>query len=226
MMKPPVRPRRGGTRPKSGDSGAIVPAAGATTTATAGGSDSGRRRSGLVILPLLVFLGLAAVFGAELISGGDDALPSVLINRPAPPTDLPPLDGLVAAGEPVPGFSSADFAGEVSLVNVFGSWCAACVDEHPTLMALAGNERFQILGLNYDDVPSSALAWLNRYGNPFDAVGVDHTNRTAIDWGVYGAPETFIVDREGIVRYKVVGPLLGGALDRFIAELETVLAEG
>ena len=156
-----------------------------------------------VLLPLLLFLGLAAVFFAQLISGRDiSAVPSALIGRPAPQTSLPPLEGTG-----LPGLESSDFAGKVTLVNVWASWCAPCRQEHPLLYELSQDKRFSIAGLNYKDRPENARRFLGELGNPFKAIGVDDAGRAAINWGVYGVPETFLVGKDGKIAYKHVGPL-------------------
>jgi len=163
-----------------------------------------RRRSRLllVLLPLGIFVALAAIFLLQLLSGRDaSVVPSALLGEPAPQTDLPPLEGTG-----LPGLSSADFAGKVTLVNVWGSWCLPCRQEHPILMQLARDERIVIAGMNYKDEPENARRFLGDLGNPFDAIGVDPSGRTAIDWGVYGVPETFLVGPDGTILYKHVGP--------------------
>ena len=154
------------------------------------------RRSGVriaVILPLLVLLALAALFWSRLGSGDPSQLPSALIGRPVPATDLPPIAGLTRDGQPVAGLAAADFAGKVMLVNVWASWCVPCHDEAPLLMKLAEDPRIRIAGINYKDQPDNARRFLGRYGNPFAASGADPNGRAAIEWGVYGVPETFVV---------------------------------
>jgi len=161
-----------------------------------------RRWNWLAILPLVVFAGLATVFLIQLRSGEDSSfVPSVLIGREAPATNLPPL-----AGSDLPGLASADFKGHVTLVNVWASWCAPCREEQPLLMTLKGDPRFRLAGLNYKDKPENALRFLGEMGNPFAAIGVDANGRTAIDWGVYGVPETYLVGKDGRILYKHVGP--------------------
>jgi cytochrome c biogenesis protein CcmG/thiol:disulfide interchange protein DsbE len=165
-------------------------------------SPTKRQRSWLALLPLVVFAGLAAIFFIQLRSGEDSSfVPSVLIGREAPATNLPPL-----AGSDLPGLASADFKGHVTLVNVWASWCAPCREEQPLLMKLKGDPRFRLTGLNYKDKPENALRFLGEMGNPFAAIGVDGTGRTAIDWGVYGVPETYLVGKDGRILYKHVGP--------------------
>ncbi len=167
-----------------------------------------RPRRLLALVPLLAFLALAGVFMTQLLSGRDvSAVPSALIGHPAPPTHLPPL-----GAASLPGLDSAAFAGKVTLVNVFASWCAPCREEHPLLLGLAGDDRFTIAGLNYKDRPENARRFLGELGNPYSAIGIDEAGRTAIDWGVYGVPETFLVGREGTILYKHVGPLTDSAV--------------
>jgi len=184
------------------------------------------RRRWVVIVPLVLFAALAAVFLLRLGNVGDPSLiPSALIGSPAPEMDLPPLDGLTANGVRLAGLTDEDLRGEVTLVNVWGSWCPPCRQEHPYLLALADDDRFRIAGLNYKDEAADALGFLDELGNPYDAVGVDRSGRNAIDWGVYAAPETFIVDREGVIRYKVIGPVgLVISLDDLMVEIENALA--
>jgi cytochrome c biogenesis protein CcmG, thiol:disulfide interchange protein DsbE len=166
-----------------------------------------KRRSIFVMLPLLVFLALAALMFFRLGSGDPSRIPSALIGHSIPPTDLPPLAGLERDGRPVPGLTDDTFKGTVTLVNVWASWCVPCHDEAPLLDRLSKDKRIQIVGINYKDSPDNARRFLNRYGNPFAAAGTDSNGRTAIDWGVYGVPETFLVGRDGRIAYKLVGPI-------------------
>ena len=157
------------------------------------------KRGWIFLLPAAVFAVLAVGFYVGL--GIDlNVLPSPLIDQPAPAFALPPL----AEGEQ--GFSSADLAGHVSLVNTFASWCTPCRAEHPVLNALAQTRRVPIYGIAYKDKPDAARAWIAALGNPYAGIGTDD-GRVGIAWGVYGVPETFIVDRTGRIRYKHVGPL-------------------
>ena len=173
-------------------------------------------------LPLLLFLALSAVFLMQLFSGKDTSLvPSALIGRSAPQTDLPPLEGMN-----LPGLSSDAFSGRVTLVNVWGSWCLPCRQEHPLLMQLATDKRVVIAGLNYKDKPENARRFLGDLGNPYDAIGVDQNGRAAIDWGVYGVPETFLVGPDGTIRYKHVGPFTPESIrESLMPEIEKALAE-
>lgn len=164
-------------------------------------------RRWLMLAPLAVFGLLAVLFLVRLGSGDPSRIPSALIGRAAPDTVLPPLDGLVAAGKAVPGLSPDTLKGRVSVVNVWASWCVPCHDEAPLLMEMAKDTRFQIVGLNYKDTTDNARRFLGRYGNPFSAIGADSNGRAAIEWGVYGVPETFVVARDGTIAYKLVGPI-------------------
>lgn len=185
-----------------------------------------RRPRIALLLPLVLFAGLAAVFLARLLSGGDPtAIPSVLVDKPVPEFSLPGLDGLAREGAPVPGLASADLKGGVSLVNIFASWCVPCRQEHPLLETLAGDKRIRVLGINYKDAPENALKFLRDLGNPYAAIGVDERGRASIDWGVYGVPETFLVDRDGIIRHKIIGPLTPQVLsDLLLPEIEKLTA--
>ncbi|MGE0501066.1 MAG: DsbE family thiol:disulfide interchange protein [Rhizobiaceae bacterium] len=180
---------------------------------------SGRRL--VLLVPLVLFLILAGVFLYRLATGGDiSRIPSALIGEPAPATMLSPLDGTG-----LPGLDSTIFAGKVTLVNVFASWCAPCRDEHPMLMALAQDERFSIWGMNYKDNPANALTFLTGLGNPYRAIGADTNGRAGIDWGVYGVPETFVVGKDGAILYKHVGPLTPEAVvATLMPEIEKALA--
>jgi cytochrome c biogenesis protein CcmG/thiol:disulfide interchange protein DsbE len=168
---------------------------------------AGSRRRLLVILPLLVFIALAALFFYRLGSGDPSRIPSALIGRPVPQTNLPPVAGLVQDGKPLPGINAADFKDNVTLVNVWASWCVPCHDEVPMLDELAKDKRIRLVGINYKDQADNARRFIGRYGNPFSAVGADPNGRAAIEWGVYGVPETFVVGRDGRIAYKLVGPI-------------------
>jgi cytochrome c biogenesis protein CcmG, thiol:disulfide interchange protein DsbE len=178
----------------------------------------------LVLLPLIVFGGLAALFLAGLLGGDRSRLPSALLGQPAPAVTLAPLDGLVRDGVPVPGFGGGDLrAGKVRLVNVFASWCAPCHAEHPFLMELARDSRIAILGINQKDTTENARRFLGARGNPYAAVGIDPAGRASIEWGVYGVPETFIVKGDGMIAYKLVGPVTEANLAVLKAEIEKAL---
>jgi cytochrome c biogenesis protein CcmG, thiol:disulfide interchange protein DsbE len=166
------------------------------------------RRNRLVpLLPLIGFLVLAALFLVRLGSGDPGRIPSALIGRPAPMTSLPPVPGLERDGKPLPGLDPGEFQGHVSLVNVWASWCVPCHDEVAFLQQLAQDPRIRLVGINYKDQPDNARRFLNRYGNPFAAAGADENGRAAIEGGVYGVPETFVVGRDGRIAFKLVGPI-------------------
>jgi cytochrome c biogenesis protein CcmG/thiol:disulfide interchange protein DsbE len=166
----------------------------------------GKRRL-LVLLPLVVFLALAALLFFRLGAGDPSRIPSALIGRAAPATELPAVAGLERNGQPVPGIVPADFKDAVTVLNVWASWCVPCRDEAPLLIKLAGDKRIRLVGINYKDQADNARRFLGRFGNPFAASGADASGRAAIEWGVYGVPETFIVGRDGRIAYKLVGPL-------------------
>jgi cytochrome c biogenesis protein CcmG/thiol:disulfide interchange protein DsbE len=188
-------------------------------------SDSrvGRTRAAL-LLPLIVFLALAALFFFRL--GGDpQRIPSALIGHPIPATNLPPIVGLTRNGKAVPGLSDSAFAGNVTLVNVWASWCVPCHDEVPFLEQLGEDPRIRLVGINYKDDPENARRFIGRYGNPFAAIGGDASGRAAIDWGVYGVPETFIVGRDGRIAYKLVGPITAANFETMLKpQIEKALA--
>jgi len=135
---------------------------------------------------------------------------------------LPPLEGLIRDGKPVPGLDPAKFQGNVTIVNVWASWCVPCRDEAAQLLKLSADKRFRIAGINYKDETENARRFLGRFGNPYAEVGVDKAGRAAIDWGVYGVPETFIVGRDGKIVFKLVGPLTEENFDAFKREIEKV----
>ena len=185
------------------------------------------RRLWLMALPLVAFAALAALFWFGLQAGDPSKIPSALIGRPAPQTVLPALDGLVVNGSPVPGLDLNGFKGKVSLVNVWASWCVPCHDEAPLLTQLGQDKRLQLVGINYKDAPDNARRFLGRYGNPFGIVGVDSNGRAAIEWGVYGVPETFIVGRDGTILYKLVGPVTPENIDTVLKpEIDKALGAG
>ena len=191
-------------------------------TSVSGGGPEKKRFNLLILLPLLAFIGLAALFLYRLGTGDPSVLPSALIGRPAPVTDLPPLPGVERNGKPIPGVSNATFQGAVTLVNVWASWCVPCRDEVPFLEQLSKDKRIQLVGINYKDAPDDARRFLNRFGNPFIANGRDASGRTSIDWGVYGVPETYLIGRDGRIAYKLVGPVTA---DNLIHTLEPEIAK-
>ncbi|MCB1504201.1 MAG: DsbE family thiol:disulfide interchange protein [Hyphomicrobiaceae bacterium] len=187
----------------------------------------GRQRSGFVVLPVAIFFGLAIMFAFALFSGDPSKLPSALIGRPAPQVDFAPLEGLKHAEQQVPGFTAKELAeGNVHVVNFWASWCIPCVQEHPYLVELQKRTGVAIMGVNYKDGADDGRRFIGRYGNPFKAVGVDPLGRGAIEWGVYGMPETFIVDGSGRIAFKQVGPITNeAALEKMIAEIEKARAK-
>jgi cytochrome c biogenesis protein CcmG/thiol:disulfide interchange protein DsbE len=176
------------------------------------------RRRFLLALPAAGFAGLAGLLAWGL--GRDPSrVPSALIGQPVPKFSLPPVKGRVL------GLSNADLIGEVSLVNVFASWCVACREEHPLLLQLAHDRAVTIHGLNYEDAPDNAARWLDTMGDPYTRTGADRDGRVAIDWGVYGVPETFVVGSDGIIAFKQIGPLTQEALAEIILPLIARLRE-
>jgi cytochrome c biogenesis protein CcmG/thiol:disulfide interchange protein DsbE len=205
------------------------------------GSVSRRNRRVLVLLPLAAFLGLATLFTTRFVDvtfdGSDpfvhftfvvpetSRIPSALIGREAPATDLPAVVGLERDGKAIPGIAAADFKSAVTVLNVWASWCVPCHDEAPLLMQLARDSRIRVVGINYKDQADNARRFLGRYGNPFIASGADANGRAAIEWGVYGVPETFIVGRDGKITYKMIGPITPENLERVMKpEIEKALA--
>ncbi|MAN47716.1 MAG: DsbE family thiol:disulfide interchange protein [Hyphomonas sp.] len=182
---------------------------------------SGKQRKSLrlvLFIPLAAFIALAAVFVWGL-SRDPSQIPSQLIGKPVPEFALPPVEGRTL------GLSSADLKGEVSLVNVFASWCLPCREEHPLLMNLMENGIVPVYGINYKDRPQDAARWLGALGDPYTRTGADIEGRVAIDWGVYGVPETFVVDRDGTIVYKHIGPLTETALQETLLPLVGRLQE-
>ena len=166
----------------------------------------------LVILPLAASIIVGAALAWSLTRNPRE-IPSALVGKPVPAFDLPAVEGRSA------GLSSADLAGEVSLVNVFASWCTACREEHPLFLELKAEGSVPIHGLNYKDKPADAAGWLNTLGDPYARAGADRDGRVAIDWGVYGVPETFVVSAEGRIVHKHIGPLTRRDLDETILPL-------
>jgi cytochrome c biogenesis protein CcmG/thiol:disulfide interchange protein DsbE len=166
------------------------------------------RRILLAVLPLVLLVGLIAVFAMNM-DRDPSLVRSVLINKPAPVTTLPAIEGLDR-----PGITPALLQGQVSVVNVFASWCVPCRDEHPVLVELRQRAGVQLIGINQKDAPENARAFLTELGNPYDAVGADKDGRLSIDWGVYGVPETFIVNAAGVITYKHIGPMTLESLEK------------
>ncbi|MEQ9145982.1 MAG: DsbE family thiol:disulfide interchange protein [Parvibaculaceae bacterium] len=160
------------------------------------------------LLPVAGFLALAALFLVAIYGGDPSEVPSALLNKPVPAFDLPPVEN-----SGVPGFSDEDLRqGHVTVVNVWASWCVPCRQEHPLLEVLARESGVPLFGLNYKDGADAAQRFLATLGNPFARVGADTSGRVAIDWGVYGVPETFVVDGEGRIVLKHIGVLTPEAL--------------
>jgi cytochrome c biogenesis protein CcmG/thiol:disulfide interchange protein DsbE len=195
------------------------------TNQTAETARIGGRRV-LVLAPLVVFLGLVLLFLFRLDAGDPSLIPSALIGHPAPQTDLPPVAGLERDGATVPGIDAASFKGAVTVVNVWASWCVPCHDEAPLLLQLAQDTRLRLIGINYKDDAGNARRFLGRYGNPFAAAGADESGRAAIEWGVYGVPETFVVGRDARIGYKLVGPITADNFDTVLKQIEKALAAG
>jgi cytochrome c biogenesis protein CcmG/thiol:disulfide interchange protein DsbE len=197
--------------------------------ATAAAEDTakiGRRRL-VVLVPLALFLILAGLFVIRLYAGDPATIPSALIGHPAPQTALPPVAGLVRDGTPVPGLDPSAFLGEVSVLNVWASWCIPCHDEVPLLVRLAQDKRIRVVGINYKDQADNARRFLGRYGDPFAANGADENGRAAIEWGVYGVPETFVVGRDAHIAYKLIGPVTPENLEAVLKpEIEKAIAAG
>jgi cytochrome c biogenesis protein CcmG/thiol:disulfide interchange protein DsbE len=186
-----------------------------------------RRHRLIVLAPLVVFVGLVLLFLIRLYSGDPSHIPSALIGQPAPQTNFPPVAGLDRNGTPLPGINPASFKGAVTVVNVWASWCVPCHDEAPLLMQLAQDSRLRVIGINYKDEPENARRFLGHYGDPFAAAGADPNGRGAIEWGVYGVPETFVVGRDARIAYKLVGPITPDVLETVLKpEIEKALAAG
>jgi len=166
----------------------------------------------LFLIPLLLFLGLAVYLGFGLTRDAS-VLPSTLIDKPAPTFDLPPLlpDGK--------SLKTADLKGQVSLVNVFASWCVPCRAEHPIWSKVTAEEKLPIYGINWKDKREAAEAWIKELGNPYTRIGFDPDNKAGVEWGVYGVPETYVIDKRGRVRFKYVGPIFEETLKDTILPL-------
>ncbi len=174
------------------------------------------RRRLLYLVPVVIFGVIAGNLLWGLISDRDpNAIPSVMIDQPVPEFALGPIEAMVG-----PGLKTADLAnGQVTLVNFFASWCVPCRIEHALLTELVKHDRARLVGINYKNEPEEARAWLAQLGNPYAAIGADTTGRVGIEWGVYGLPETFVIDKGGRIRYRHVGQLDADALDRTIRPL-------
>ncbi|HHI94640.1 MAG TPA: DsbE family thiol:disulfide interchange protein [Gammaproteobacteria bacterium] len=164
------------------------------------------------IVPLLVFLVVAVFLGVGLDLNPRE-VPSPLIDKPAPVFNLPKLHALETS------FSSKEMLGKVWLLNVWASWCVACRSEHPLLVQLSRANFVPIYGLNYKDEPNEAKSWLQQLGDPYVASLSDYEGKVGIDYGVYGVPETFVIDKQGVIRHKVIGPVTPAALDNCVLPL-------
>lgn len=158
------------------------------------------KRYVLLFTPLIALVALITLFALN-IDRDPNFVPSVLLNKPVPTIDLPAIKNF-----DTPGISPADFSGHVTVVNVFASWCIPCRDEHPFIMELA-EQGVAVYGINQKDAAENAKAFLDELGNPYQRIGADSKGRASIDWGVYGVPETFVVNPQGIITYKHTGPL-------------------
>lgn len=167
---------------------------------------------GRFLLPLTIFLIVVAFLGVGLRLNPHE-IPSPLIDKPAPAFSLPHLH------HPEQVFSPKELAGTVWLLNVWASWCGGCRDEHPLLVGLAARGEVPIYGLDYKDRREAALAWLKELGNPFPVSAMDLSGRVGIDYGVYGVPETFVIDKQGVIRFKQIGPLDHETLENTILPL-------
>ena len=167
----------------------------------------------IFLVPLLLFAALAGYFAIALFSGRDPReLPSALLDKPAPDFDLPSL----VEGQHL---SSAALRGQVVVLNIFASWCAPCRVEHPLLLRLARQEKIHLVGIAYKDRPEDSRRFLAELGNPYRTTGIDRDGRTGIDFGLYGVPETYVIDRQGHIRKRFVGPLTPGLVERELLPL-------
>lgn len=177
------------------------------------GPTPARRRRFIVLAPLMVFGAMAAMFAFALTKGDPSKLPSALIGKPAPTITLTSIDGVNDGPRATPLLTQEGLVlSDITIVNFWASWCGPCVEEHPYLIELSRIPGVSVVGVNYKDLGANARRFLGRYGNPFAAIGADTTGRTAIEWGVYGMPETFILDRKGNIVFKHVGPITPTAL--------------
>lgn len=166
-----------------------------------------RTRILLALTPLVIFATLAAIFFLQLSSGRDvSEIPSALIGTKAPFHNLAPLEGATRNGAAMPALTAETAKGKLTLVNFWASWCVPCRQEHPIILALSQDPRLTVLGVNYKDGTENALRFLGELGNPYAAIGIDPNGKMAIDWGVYGIPESYLVGPDGTILYKKVGP--------------------
>src|SRR6266852_2716142 len=186
----------------------------ADTALSSSTSAADKRRAGRLryLFPIVAFIALMIIFGWAL-NHDPRTIPSALINKAVPEFKLAAVKGRTL------GLASADLLGEVSLVNVFASWCVACRDEHPVLMRMKEHGLVPIHGLNYKDKPDDAARWLDTLGDPYTRTGADLNGRVAIDWGVYGVPETFVIDRQGYIAFKQIGAITPEVIEQTIVPL-------
>jgi len=171
------------------------------------------------LLPLGIFVLLVLLLGVGL-SLNPREVPSPLIGKPAPQFQLPQLH------DPSKSFAPSELRGKVWVLNVWASWCAGCRDEHPVLADFAKSGLAPVFGLNYKDQRDAAIEWLKRYGDPYQVSLVDSDGRVGIDYGVYGVPETYVIDKQGVIRYKRIGPVTPAVLKEKIVPLVTELNRG
>lgn len=164
------------------------------------------------IVPLAIFVGLVAFFAIGLTRDPRE-VPSPLIDKPAPAFHVPQL------GDPAAAFDPREMRGKVWLLNVWASWCVSCREEQPVLVEMSKQQLVPIVGLNYKDERKDGMQWLQRFGNPYQLSAFDADGKVGIDYGVYGVPETFVIDRQGVIRYKQIGPITREALDKKILPL-------
>lgn len=179
-------------------------------------------RMALRLLPVALFLGLAGIFFVRLYAGDASVLPSALIDKSVPQFNLPGMGKDAGSDMKLPGLATKDLKqGKVTVVNYWASWCPPCRAEHPNLMRLKDLNKAELVGIAQKDDPQKSQQFLRALGNPFSAMAVDRDGRVSIDWGVYGLPETFIVDGNGIIRFKYVGPISDRVLEtKILPEIE------
>jgi len=171
---------------------------------------------GIKAAPVIIFTAIVGIFALALKTGDPTKLPSTMIGKPVPARDYPAIEGFVENEKPVPGFTQKDLVtGRVILVNFWASWCVACVSEQPNLIALR-KRGVPIYGVDYKDQAGAARRFLGRLGNPFKRVGTDQSGRSAIEWGVYGMPESFIINGKGRIIYKHIGPISRSDIEKKI----------
>lgn len=190
-----------------------VEASGVQPSATGGTSIEPSPRARWTFFGPLALFAVVAVFLGVGLTLNPREIPSPLVNKQVPLFELAPVKGRTL------GLASGDLRGEVSIVNVFASWCTACREEHPLWMALGRQGIAPIHGLNYKDAPDDAARWLDELGDPYLRTGADRDGRVGIDWGVYGVPETYVVDKQGVIRDKVIGAITPGIVEERLLPL-------